>query len=1001
MPDPEGFKAGSAWMDVKPRVDQAEWDARISAAVEEAGKAQGSPLGRSLTKSLEDAKPQLVRDADEIGTQVGSEIGTSTASGIDTTLRKARPRLVSAGQASGTDIAKGVDDGLTDAVDEVGREAGGRLGESLVVGADGRVRDARGRFVSLGRTSGEDVGAGLGDGLSKGIDPGLTRTGQKIKDSAKKSGEDAGKAAGQGMSPLIAAGIAAGATIGGPLLLAGVGAAMVGATGLILKQNKVIAGDFAQTGKDASDAIQQAAAPLTAELHQNLLDVDRQVRQLRPDFKDLFAAAEPDISTVTSGLTGFVGKLLPGMAQATKNSQVIVTDFSRSLPILGSNVGGFFSGLVRNADTQGAALEGTINALGNTVRTVGSLIGSTSAAASIPLLGLTHVINGLDDAARAVGTPAVVGGVLGLAGALKFDPKIASGLLTGAEGLSKVADKAVPVGGLVGKVGSAASGTSTALSKMAGIVDGPWGIAIGAGIGLASGLAAELFHADEATKAITLDQTSLAAAVAQDGAKAGEATSAYIAHQAQVSGLADEAKKAGVSLSLLTEAATGNQSAMSQLTSITGATNDVQRQQQLTAEESLTGQVGLTQAHKQGFVAVNSLYSSTVQLATGQDRLNQSWGARSQRRRGGTVASNTLSDANQQLLASAKAQVQQVAAAIQSEADLEAAERAVNNTTDIFNATLNANYQALVSKAQATADTTVATLNLGSGQSQLNQALAASVAQYDLATSEANGYQGVLTALSGTVLALDNAEAGFTIALDGVSKAAQANGTSLDVNTVKGAQNIQAFTGVAQAADKAAVSLYQTEVSTKGANVAFADANNKLLTEKSAFEQAAIKAGFNKQQIDRLADSLFKLPQDIPIDVHANTTPALTAVNTTINRINDSYGTIQVYANVHNPSGGKALGAGGGTGALTNQGYASGGPVTAGSMVAVGEHQQETAVFGQDAYILTHGQTVAMQSRPATPAGAAINATFNYYGSARPDPESKAQMMRDLAGVLA
>jgi len=837
--------------------------------------------GKALTQAYKAEVESGLSGGRAIGEKFGKDLGDGIQDAIPTSVGGGGD----AGQRIGKQIGDGIGKGIQDALPEASGD-GAQIGDRLVVGADGRLRDARGRFVATG----QQLGQGLGDGLSTGIDPGLSDVDRKVKDQAGKTGKDAGKAAGDGMSPLIVGAIAGAVTIGGPLLVAGLGGAMVGATALILRQNQVISADFQQVGKDAATMVQSAAAPLTGELHAALAQMDAQVTGLAPEFKALFAGAEPDIAQVTSGLTGFASSLLPGVSQAVTSSQVIVKDFSQSLPQLGSNVGGFFSGLVHDANVQGQALNQTIGALGNTVRTAGSLIGDASAAASSDLLALTPVLNGLNTAIRAVASPATVGGIAGLFGAMKLDPKLQSGLSGAADSLDKVAAKAEQSGGVLGKLSGAASGASGILGKMAGVVGGPWGLAIGAGIGLASGLAAALMNADDATKAITVDQATLSDAVAKDGAHAGEATSAYIAAQAQLSGLADEAKSAGVPLDLLTQAALGNTKALGELETSTSHANEAQRQQQLVGSELLTGQDGLN-----------------TSMATGVNRLNES-----------LVVTNSLTTTNQQLINSVKAQAQQTADAINKQTEYNAATMALNNSTNIFDATMSAEYQKLQQKAQVTGQNAAAALNLGTNQTALNMSLADSVNQYTMATSQAGGYQSVLAALNGTESTLLGSEAQFAIALAGVSQAAQANGHSLDQNDAKGAQNIVTFTGLATSAQKAAVAVYQSEVSTKGASVAYDDANTKLKQEKQAFIDAADKAGFQKDKVKELANELFQLPKDVPIDITADTQKAIALANGAVKYIDSLTGTITVQAQngtgvSYNPgSGGKAYYDGGG-----------------------------------------------------------------------------------------
>lgn len=801
------------------------------------------------------------------------ETGLAKGDALVTAFRDKTEAGLSGGRAVGEKFGKDLGQGIQDAIPEgFDDNAGLRLGQELAAKAKKGAQDAAPGI-------GQSLGAGIGDGLTKGVQPGLDDLDNEVKDRAKKTGQDAGAAAGQGMSPLIVSAIAGAVTIGGPLLLAGLGGVMTAATALVLKQNQVISADFAQVGKDAANSIETAAAPLTATLHQDLVAVDSQVNALQPDFKNLFAAAEPDISAVTTGLTGLVGGVLPGLTQAVSGSQIIVSDFSKSLPALGSGIGGFFTGLVHNADIQGQALEQTVTTVGHAFQTLGSVIGSASSAASADLLALTPVINGLLTAVNSVSSPATIGGVAGLFGAMKLDPKLQSGLLSGAEGLSKVADKAEEAGGLVGKLSGAAGGAAGVLGKMAGVVGGPWGLAIGAGIGLVSGLAAELFHADDATKAITLSTQDLQGAIAQDGATAGQVTSEYVAQQAQLSGLADTAKAAGVSLDTLVQAAIGNRDAQQELSGSVSDANKASRAQQMVSEQTLSG--------------FNNLNSS---MATGNDLLVSS-----------AEQTNTLTAANQKLVNSVQAQAQQAADAIEKQAQLNAAVVTLNNATNIFNSTMDADYQKLVASAQASAQNTVATLNLGVAQTGLNQALAGVVQQYNEAASGGNAYGQVLTALNGTTANLLASEAGFTTALAGVSTAIAANGRSLDVNNVKGAANIQVFAGIASSADKAAAAVYESEVNTKGANQAYADANTKLEQEKQAFIAAADKAGYQKQQVQALADELFKLPSDVPITITADTGPARQALNGLIQKIDATSATVQIYASSSNPTGGKAL----------------------------------------------------------------------------------------------
>ncbi|MET9729676.1 phage tail tape measure protein [Streptomyces sp. NPDC006458] len=77
---------------------------------------------------------------------------------VDPALRRVENAMRNSGERMGDDAER------------AGEEAGEQLGEGLVRGADGRLRNARGRFVGAGRRAGDAVGDGLADGVAEGAD---------------------------------------------------------------------------------------------------------------------------------------------------------------------------------------------------------------------------------------------------------------------------------------------------------------------------------------------------------------------------------------------------------------------------------------------------------------------------------------------------------------------------------------------------------------------------------------------------------------------------------------------------------------------------------------------------------------------------------------------------------------------------------------------------------------------------------------------------------------
>jgi hypothetical protein len=666
----------------------------------------------------------------------------------------------------------------------------------------------------------------------------------------KETGTRAGDAAAQSMSPLIVGAIGGAAALGAPVLLAGLGTAFVGIAALALKSNKTIAADYANLGKTAETAITQAAAPLAGDMHQAVTGLEGDLKTLQPQLDTLFSNVGPDITQVAAGLGSFVSSALPGLSTAVGNSQVIVKDFADSMGPLGSSVGSFFTGLTANATTTGAGLQSVLGVVGNTVSTLGTVLGSASAAISADLLGLDPVINGLLTGIKDLASPATVGALGGVFAAMKLDPGISTGLTSASKGLASFAKDAETTSGVMGTVKNAAGGLSGALGTAAGVMSGPWGLAIGAGVGLLSGFAGAIYASAHAADALTLSQQGLTDAVAKDGGQIGANTATYVAQQAASDGLATSAANAGVSIETWTQAVIGNKAAQQEVTAAVNTTNQAQQNQALATDEAAKSTGKFTDEQKNAQTAAQ----------------------------GSAAANNTLTDKNKQLIASMDAQNKQIADAITKQTQLTAATTALNDSKQIFNATLASGYQTLVATTQATAMNSIAALDLGTNSAGLNQQLYNSVDAYNQAQTEGSAYLSVLDSMSGTINTLLGTEAAFTTSLANLDKQIDKSGASLDVNTAAGAKNITTLTHAATAADKAAGAVYDNERATQGATKAWNDANTKLAQEKEAFIQSADKAGLNKDAVKQLADQLFKLPANVPVNINANTSQALTDV---------------------------------------------------------------------------------------------------------------------------
>ncbi|MFK0124878.1 phage tail tape measure protein [Streptomyces nigra] len=153
---------------------------------------------------------------------------------VDPALRRAENALRAAGQTMGDDA------------DRAGQQAGEGLGDGIVRGADGRLRNARGRFVAAGRRAGDAVGDGLADGAADGAD-------------------DAVAEAESGLTRLQTVALAAGA---------GAGAILMNAFGQAMEQGQITARLGAQLGKTPAEA--QRYGKIAGQLYANAITEDFQ-----------------------------------------------------------------------------------------------------------------------------------------------------------------------------------------------------------------------------------------------------------------------------------------------------------------------------------------------------------------------------------------------------------------------------------------------------------------------------------------------------------------------------------------------------------------------------------------------------------------------------------------------------------------------------------------------------------------------------------------------------
>jgi hypothetical protein len=97
---------------------------------------------------------------------------------------------------------------------------------------------------------------------------------------------------------------------------------------------------------------------------------------------------------------------------------------------------------------------------------------------------------------------------------------------------------------------------------------------------------------------------------------------------------------------------------------------------------------------------------------------------------------------------------------------------------------------------------------------------------------------------------------------------------SLDQNTLSGASNAASLAEVAGKAQAAAKAQYDMDVTTMGAKAATDKYVATLGTNRQAFIDGAVAAGYNKDEVVKLADQVYGLPSKKEIDILASTASA-------------------------------------------------------------------------------------------------------------------------------
>jgi TP901 family phage tail tape measure protein len=211
------------------------------------------------------------------------------------------------------------------------------------------------------------------------------------------------------------------------------------------------------------------------------------------------------------------------------------------------------------------------------------------------------------------------------------------------------------------------------------------------------------------------------------------------------------------------------------------------------------------------------------------------------------------------------------------------------------------------------------------------------------------------------VLSTRDARRQMIEAINGGSEAVKKNGQTLDINTQKGRDNQVALDGVAGKALGLADSIYKETGSEEAMRAS-------LVTSRASLVTSAIHFGMTKDQANKYADSVLKIPAAASTTVNANTAPASAKLAALQRQLDAATADQTVNIRYYVTTSGKAPALGGSAKSVFNVGTnAAGTDNWRGGPTWVGENGPEILSPPPHSQIIPTHKTAAYLAAPSTP----------------------------------
>lgn len=905
----------------------------------------------SIVPSFKGFGQQVSDQAQKVGDDAGEQLGEAAADGMSERIAEG--------------MSDGVDKGTQKTRDK-SKEAGEGAGEDflsefnrVMSETDAIKFDSDDAILKSFKDQGaaQKLGVQVDDALADGIESNSSRVDDAVTKVSSSAGSKGGEEAGREWLKMVDIAIA-----GSPVLaagaVAGIGLAFAGLGVLALKSNAQIVAGFGQLKTTVQHDLSTAAAPLVPAIDEAMAQIGHTATELEPQLHDAFAGAVPVVADVSGGIDALARDAMPGVVSAMHAAAPVAQELEQDFAGLGTGLAGFLRGLSGAGATSGAvsglhALFQVVDAL---LPDLGKIAGSLATGIGPALSDIAGpavaVAGAFTDVVHALPAPVIQG--LALAVATLWVAWKGYNVLSSVAGAFSAASTAAVTATTSVEASTAATEASGVAADAAGtkyktfssFLGGVTSSAVDSGKGLLGlGGAAGTAEAGIEDGAVATD--TLAGGLSGMLGPLGLAAVGVTALIPIISHLTDNetnfTKLAPQMGTALLDLASGAQASSTDMSDLTAAL------------ALATGPFG------QGSNAVKGLDSSIASLAT----------------------SGHMPQAKQALSA-LEAEVKS------GGGNWSQLKGELTQTNEAFAAfteqkTIDKVQTSFTSAGYAASQATPYFQGVSFSLQNVNQAA-------QLTITDLNGADQAWQEWSGN---MSSSQALVTVRQDilGLDTQAKSYGTTLGDNTAKGLSNQQAMMQ-----DLSAIQSYgQTQLKATG-NI---KATNATVAEQILnFEQSAVKAGYNKTQIDKLIDSTLGIPKS------KSTKITLAGLENYLNGIDKAHNeaskiahdlvtAVDIVEQVQIKSSTKL------------SARASGGPVGAGEVYLVGEQGPELLTMGsQSGDIIPAAQTldILAQSRGLNavgsgplPGGGGSGATINYFGAPASPQQTAAETARRLS----